>query len=361
MTPAEERGRLRRLLGSLDDDDLRALVPPDLASLGSWAWTGTVELDGTPLFVKRIPVADVEVEHWPSTRNHFGLPLRYQYGVGSAGFGAAREATMWGRASDWVDDDVTDGFAALLHQRLLPRTGARWSVPLGRDAYVAHWGSDAAIASFVDARASGTHELWLVGEHLPHTCSSWLVDHQDRVDDVVDLILSALAVLRGHGSVHFDAHLANVVVDEDGTRACLVDLGLASGPELELDAAERAFLAAHRHFDVGEALFSLSIPVTRAYQALDDHGQARARRCCGVGDSPDRRALLAALVDGAGRLAEEGLVDVHPRYAAALARYRDVTLYVEDVLTAARLDASGTVYDDVELVARLTASGVELT
>lgn len=361
MTPAEEHRRLRLLLESMEDDELRGLVPPGMASRGSWAWTGTVELDGAPLFVKRIPVADLEVERWPSTRNHFGLPLHYQYGVGSAGFGAACEATMWGRASGWVDDDVTDGFAALLHERLLPRSDAPWSVPLGREGYVAHWGGDAAIASYIDAKVSGTRELWLVGEHLPHTCSAWLGDHQDRVDDVIDGVLSAVAVLRAHGAVHFDAHLANVVVDEDGTRVCLVDLGLASGPALELDAAERAFLAAHRHFDVGEALFSLSIPVTRAYQALDEDAQARARRCCGVGDAPDRPALLAGLVDGAGRLAEEGLVDVHPRYAAALARYRDVTLYVDDVLAAARLGASGIAYDDVELVARLATSGVELS
>jgi len=45
---------------------------------------------GAPVFVKRIPLTHLErrPEHAGSTANLFGLPVCYQYGVGSTGFGA---------------------------------------------------------------------------------------------------------------------------------------------------------------------------------------------------------------------------------------------------------------------------------
>lgn len=52
-----------------------------------------ITLDGTPIFIKKIPLSDLELqsEHYRSTANIYNLPLYYQYGVGSAGFGRWRE------------------------------------------------------------------------------------------------------------------------------------------------------------------------------------------------------------------------------------------------------------------------------
>lgn len=353
-----EGSRLSGLLAALTDDELAALVPPGSGTAGSWARSGTIVVDGTTLFAKRVPVTDLEVARWPSTANHHDLPLRYQYGVGSAGFGAAREARTWAQASRRVDAGATDGFTRLLHERLVSRREGEWSLPLERERYLDRWGHDEHIAGFVDARAAATHDLWLVGEHLPHTLSTWLPAHQDRVDDVVDRLLDVLAVLREDGIVHFDAHLANVVVDHDGERTCLVDFGLASSPDLDLGPAERDFVAAHRHYDLGEVLFSLSLPLGAGYRGLDETDRERARRCCGLPDEPDPSSLLAGLVDHAGRLADEGLVDLHPRYVDALARYRQVVLYVDGVLAGVVRGDGRPAYDDAELVARLAACGV---
>lgn len=354
----EARRRLRSLLDTISDDELRALAPAGAPSTGSWGASGPIEVGGSTLFAKRIPVTVLEAERWPSTANHFGLPLRYQYGVGSAGFGAAREASTWEQASGWVDDGRTHGFTSLLHQRLLPREGAAWTIPLGRDDYVARWDGDARIARFVEARADATHELWLVGEHLPHTAMAWLTGHQDRVDDLVAGVLAAVAVLREHELAHFDAHLGNVVVDEAGERFCLVDFGLASSPDLDLDAEERRFLAAHRHFDVGEVLFSLSLVLGIAYRTLETSARERALRACEVSDPDDRIGLLSGLIDHADRLADEGLVDLHAAYVAALERYREVILYVDAVFAEASLAAPSVRYDDAEMVARLVSCGV---
>src|SRR4051812_17583845 len=74
------------------------------------------ESDGVPVFLKRLPLTDVEVEHPGSTRNWFKLPTYYSYGVGSAGFGSWREVVAH-RVTTGVP-----GFPELLHDRVMPRT-----------------------------------------------------------------------------------------------------------------------------------------------------------------------------------------------------------------------------------------------
>jgi len=51
-----------------------------------------ISIDDTPVFVKKEPLTDLEQlpQHFMSTKNLFDLPPGYQYGVGSAGFGAWR-------------------------------------------------------------------------------------------------------------------------------------------------------------------------------------------------------------------------------------------------------------------------------
>lgn len=93
MDPALRRARHAKLsteLAHLDDAALRALVGKPDGSPG-WGQTRTVELGGERVFVKIIPLTDLESARAYSTRNHYRLPSYYQYGVWSAGFGAWRE------------------------------------------------------------------------------------------------------------------------------------------------------------------------------------------------------------------------------------------------------------------------------
>ena len=57
--------------------------------------SGLISIDDTPVFVKKVPLTDLEQldQNFMSTANLFNLPLGYQYGIGSAGFGAWRELT----------------------------------------------------------------------------------------------------------------------------------------------------------------------------------------------------------------------------------------------------------------------------
>jgi hypothetical protein len=317
----EDLLQLREVLDTLADDDLRGLVD-DAPSQGSWAWSGPANLDGTAVFVKRVPVTDVELADWPSTRNHFGLPLAYQYGVGSAGFGAAREIEAHRTVSEWVLSGDTDAFTVLLHSRLLPRVGPRWELPMERERYLAHWGGDPHVAAYLDARLTADHEVWMVSEHVPHQLSRWLLEHQEQVDGVLSALLLAAALMRDRRMVHFDAHFANAVVDDEGTRVCLVDHGLALLDSFDLEQSERDFLAQHRHFDAGEMLMGAAMVVRSAEEQ----------------DRPPDPALVAAKQ-----------------------RFGPVTDHMGGFFRSLMGDPTKSArHDDDELVARLRACGVTI-
>lgn len=90
------------------DRALRELV--DAAApigVGIGGKSALLEVAGTPVFVKRIPLTDLErrPEHVRSTANLFDLPLFCHYGVGligGAGFGAWRELAVHTMTTNWA-------------------------------------------------------------------------------------------------------------------------------------------------------------------------------------------------------------------------------------------------------------------
>ncbi|MER7364008.1 hypothetical protein [Nonomuraea wenchangensis] len=89
-----------RALGELVD----AAVP--LGS-GIGGKSALLEVAGTPVFVKRVPLTDLErqPEHVRSTANLFDLPVFCHYGVGAIGgpgFGVWRELAVHTMTTNWV-------------------------------------------------------------------------------------------------------------------------------------------------------------------------------------------------------------------------------------------------------------------
>lgn len=84
--------------------------------------SAALDINGTRVFVKRIPLTDIELrlENVRSTANIFELPMFYQYGVGSAGFGAWRELAVHTMTTNWVLGDEYAGFPLMYHWRVLP-------------------------------------------------------------------------------------------------------------------------------------------------------------------------------------------------------------------------------------------------
>jgi hypothetical protein len=78
-------------LAAHSDSSLATLVET-ARTAGIGGASGRVDVDGVPVFVKRIPLTQRELDHPLSTANLFNLPLHCQYGVGGhPGFTAWRE------------------------------------------------------------------------------------------------------------------------------------------------------------------------------------------------------------------------------------------------------------------------------
>ena len=330
-------------LDEMDDDALGALV--DRAHADGWGASATATLpDGSPVFVKRLPLTEREHAHVHSTRNLFQLPTYYQYGVGSAGFGAWRELATHVKTTEWVVDGSCAAFPRLLHHRVMrrPQDVVREATPrtswVESAEYVAYWNGSKRIGSFIQARRETPYELWLVLEHVPHRMFEWIGHNQSAVDGVVDSLLATLRFLHSEGVFHFDAHWGNVVTD--GSVPLLTDFGLVTDLSFDLSANERAFVDRHRHYDFGETIYSVG------------------NSLLGLRDLPelpeDHDAGIEMLVRDVGNL---GLSAV---YVEVVTRYREIILFMSSFFSAMRHNPrKNTFFDDARLASLLADAAVD--
>lgn len=224
-----------------------------------------LEVGGRRVFVKRVPLTDVELrpEHVRSTANLFELPLFYQYGVGSTGFGAWRELAAHIMTTGWVLNDDYAGFPLLHHWRVLPDRPPTGFLDAfgGVDGAVAHWEGSPAVRRRLEAIGRSSASLVLFLEHLPQTLAAWLTDVRSASGTdgaagrtigpayrwVDDALAHGTSFMSARGLVHFDAHFANLLTD--GRQIYFADLGLALSRDFDLSPQEAAFLTDHLPYD----------------------------------------------------------------------------------------------------------------
>ncbi|QIY67909.1 protein kinase family protein [Streptomyces sp. RPA4-2] len=233
---------------------------PGLGS-GIGGRSSEMEVEGRHVFVKRVPLTHIELqsEHLRSTANLFELPLFYQYGAGSTGFGAWRELAAHLMTTGWVLKNEYAGFPLLYHWRVLPDCPPAGFADMfgGVDGAVAHWDGSPAVRRRLEAIGRSVFSLVLFLEYVPQTLACWLGERNDAAQRVTsgasayrwveDQLLRGTEFMSGHGLVHFDAHFANLLTD--GQQVYFADFGLALSREFELSTEEADFLADHLVYD----------------------------------------------------------------------------------------------------------------
>ncbi len=347
--------QLSSRMTQMQDAHLRSLLDASPPRAG-WGRNHTLDIGGSTVFVKRVPVTDREYDNLLSTKNLYGLPTYYNYGVGSGGFGAFRELAAHEKTTRWVLEGEIASFPLLHHWRILAGrvpSDSRFQV----DDYVRKWNGSVAVARYMKARAAASHELWLVLEHFPHTVSSWLRSNQPATGRVIEQLCRTIEYLGKHGVVHFDAHLANVV--GDGQDVYLTDFGLLLDPDFDLSESERAFLARHSRYDYGEALASVGALLLDMLQAMEPEGRRRLEERYGVAPGAGPDAALATLLDRLEHIQEAGDLPVERGFVDAVTPYRDVIVFMSHFLTTLRRNPrKDTKYDDAALGRLLDAAGV---
>ncbi len=318
-------------LAHLDDDALGRLLA-DQPATGGWGTRQTVEIAGEPVFVKTIPLTNLEHARMYTTRNHYRLPTYYQYGIGSAGFGAWRELVSHVTTTNWVIEGAEDRFPLTYQFRIVRRASP--IDPLDStdiDDYVRYWNSSKGVARYMTERTNGQYAAAIFLEWLPRSVWDWLAESPNDTERAVRELCNTVSFLREHGIVHFDAHFNNAMTD--GERFYLGDFGLLLDPRFDLTMRERAFLDKHAHFDYGGVIYSLGFQLARWYESQPEPERASIRARLGVADDHDDRGLIhPTLVRDVEHLADA----VHPALLEAVIRYRDIIEYMAGVLQPAQ-------------------------
>ncbi|MEU4623373.1 serine/threonine protein phosphatase [Actinoplanes sp. NPDC023801] len=275
---------LSQRLAALDDGGLAALLDaPPAPGFGGAVATATV--GGVPMFVKFVPLSDLERQHAGSTANLFGLPMFYQYGIGSAGFGAWREIAVHDMTTRWVLDGLYDAFPLVYHWRVVPYRPVPMD-PAEMDRWVAHWDGDAAVRGRLEAISGASAAVVVFMEHVAQTVDAWLTDRVAAGGAIADEafgfvrthLRDGVDFMRSQGLTHFDAHFRNLLTD--GRRIYFADFGLALHSGFDLDDAGRDFARGHRDYDHGQTAGHFSqwlvsnlagVPWPRTHAFLREH------------------------------------------------------------------------------------------
>lgn len=315
MSHPARLARYREVTGSLmlwSDRQLGRLVDEaGTTGRGIGGSSAVADVAGVPVFVKRVPLTDLERRQGcvRSTANLFGLPVFCQYGLGSPGFGAWRELAANAMTTSWVLARRSEAFPLMYHWRVLPGAAALTDELADVEEAVAYWGGSAAVRERISALAGASASVVLFLEYIPQVLPAWL---GGRLACGPEAVSSALAMverglrkglpfMNANGLLHFDAHLGNILTD--GQCLYFADLGLATSPRFELSAAESDFARLHRSHDVCYALTQLvnwlvsnvcgvSVPAGDGPVERNEY----IRRCAAGAEATDAPAAVAEVI-----------------------------------------------------------------
>lgn len=166
----------RRFAAMSDLEVVELVIEGEVLGAGIGGTRSLVVLDDIPLFVKRVPLTDLErlPANVGSTANLFDLPSGCNYGVGSPSFGVWREVAANSMTTSWVASGSCGSFPMLHHWRALTIPAFEGPLPdeLGDiEALVAHWHGSPAVRRRVEAIADSSAAVGLFFEYIPRLLS----------------------------------------------------------------------------------------------------------------------------------------------------------------------------------------------
>jgi serine/threonine protein kinase len=245
-------------LASLSDEQMATLIDDAQQVHSGIGGKGILlELDGTRVFVKKVPLTDLErlPENWLSTSNVFELPAFCHYGVGSPGFGAWRELFAHIQTTKWVIRGECPNFPLMYHWRVLPCAQAEPITSQQSEALeadVQYWEGSNAMRRILQAKHKASAQVLLFLEYVPFTLLKWLGEQLlngkgAALHMIEQNLRDTNEFMHSHGFIHFDAHFENILTD--GKQLYYSDFGLCSSTEFTLSEQELEFHREHYNYD----------------------------------------------------------------------------------------------------------------
>ncbi len=245
-------------LEKLNDESISALLEQGTSLHSGWGSSVKLEIDGIPIFVKKVPLNEVEgsPENIRSTKNLFDIPLYYQYGVGSGGFSVWRELSAHIMSTEWVLSRDNKNLPLMYHWRIINNSDEKAQLDEEElKNYVKYWGDSSAIEERVRANHHAPAFVALFIEYIPDTLNTWLSKQLSNGDGSIDKAIEmvernlrdTIAFINSKGMLHFDAHFHNILTD--GEQLYFSDFGLATSSQFALSKEELQFFQNHQNYD----------------------------------------------------------------------------------------------------------------
>lgn len=314
--------KLNTRLVYLDNEQLNSLFDGERNTRG-WGENHIIKLGKSKVFVKRIPLTDLEYNHQFSTKNLYDLPTYYNYGVGSAGFGVFRELLTHIRTTHWVLQGAIENFPLMYHYRIMPRSGEKKDLDTDwHGRYVKYWNSNENIGKYIVDRTNAKYEVVLFLEYIPYIFSKWFERNINQLNLSINEILNAITFLRENGIIHFDVHFNNILTD--GSKPYLTDFGLALDKRFDLSETERAFFRKNTYYDYGEFLFDFGEHLMSIYQELAETKKKKIMQKYGLTTEMQHHECFMVLLENIDKIYAEGLMKVDKSYVKVVIKYRDI-------------------------------------
>lgn len=263
-----------------------------------------LEVAGTPVFVKRVPLTDLErrPENVRSTANLYELPSFCHYGIGGPGFGAWRELAVHTMTTNWALAGEYEGFPLMYHWRVVPDSTPLPEELADIERVVAYWGGGSPVRRRIEELRSSSASIALFLEYIPHTVFNWLGERVAAGGEAADLacamvernLKAGIAFMNARGLLHFDAHFQNLLTD--GVRLYFADYGLAISSRFELSKEELSFFEQHADYDRRyTAMYMAQWLVTAQFGGGRDERESRLRAYA-RGEAPTGMPETAAAI-----------------------------------------------------------------
>jgi tRNA A-37 threonylcarbamoyl transferase component Bud32 len=235
-----------------------------------WGKNHIIKVDQTKIFVKSIPVTELELKNKLSTKNVFGIPTFYNYGVGSAGLGVFRELNLHIKTTNWVLNNEISGFPLMYHYRIIKKNSRVQKLTKkaldSHGNYIQNWNNSKKISNYILERKSSEYELLVFLEYIPHVFMKWLRPNIAKLEIVNKKVFKLFDFLKSKGVIHFDAHFGNILTD--GNEVYLTDFGLGLDESFELSEKEMIFYKKHINYDYMEYVGCCSVILESSWHDL---------------------------------------------------------------------------------------------
>ncbi|NJL87356.1 MAG: hypothetical protein HC886_17465 [Leptolyngbyaceae cyanobacterium SM1_1_3] len=330
----EKYFQLSSRIAQLNNAQLRSLLNHSESSLG-FGTNQTISLGQSQVFVKRVPVTDIEHNNLFSTKNLYNLPAYFNYGLGSAGLGVFRELVTHIKTTHWVLEGEISTFPLMYHYRIMPFSGQPTKVDRAwLKSFVEYWGSSKNVEKYMLEKGNANHELVLFLEHIPHVLSSWLQENPGKFQQPLNDLCKTMAFLRAKEVIHLDAHFQNVLTD--GDQIYLTDFGLVLNRSFALTKDEETFFEQNVFYDYGEILLNLGHLVVSLYDSCSESDKGRVVKKFNLKKDLTPPELRSILLNNIEQIQADGMMHLDECYVASMVKYRSIVVLMHNFFSDMR-------------------------